>query len=123
MITENAANSIVVGLPFAHQIEPLPPNAVGSDGAGRSARLVEAQYRLQNTFALRLDIGMGLRDMSLRRNLNQTTIGSAPPRFDGDLTVRGIGWAKDLTRPLWRIEGDAPLPFTLLAVSAVININ
>ncbi|HCM83108.1 MAG TPA: hypothetical protein PKW15_00575 [Alphaproteobacteria bacterium] len=123
IVLENAANNIVVGLPFAHQIEPLPPNAVGPDGAGRCARLIETQFRLQNSYALRLDIGMGLRDISLRRHLNQTTIGAAPPRFDGDLTVRGIGWAKDLTQPLWKISGFAPLPFTLLSVSATININ
>lgn len=123
VVLENTASQITVGLPFAHEIQPLPPNAVGADGAGHAARLIEAQFRLQNTYAMRMDIGMGVRDISLRRNLNQTIIGSAPPRFDGDLSVRGIGWQKDLTQALWRIEGDTPLPFTLLAVSATININ
>jgi hypothetical protein len=123
IVLENPAYHITVGLPFAHQIEPLPPNAVGADGAGSAARLINAQFRLQNTYALTLDIGMGQRDMSLRRNLAQTIIGAPPPRFDGDLTVHGLGWRKDLTVPLWKIAGQTPLPFTLLSVSATININ
>lgn len=123
IILENPAHNIVVGLPFSHRIEPLPPNAVGADGGGRAARLVEAQFRLQNTYALTLDIGQGLRDIPMRRSLNETEIGAAPPRFDGDLSVRGIGWSKDLTAPLWKIQGDTPLPFTLLSVTTTVSLN
>jgi hypothetical protein len=120
---ENPAMAVTVGLPFAHRIEPLPPNTVGNDGAGRAARLIEAQFRLQNTYALSVDVGLGLRQVSLQRGLGQTEIGAAPVRFDGDHAARGMGWSKDLTTPLWKISGDTPLPFTLLSVSATININ
>jgi hypothetical protein len=50
-------------------------------------------------------------------------------RFSGDpmkktnKTVRAFGWRSDGTKPLWRIEQDTPLPFTLLSVSADLSIN
>jgi hypothetical protein len=119
----NPASNVTAGLPFTHSIAPLPPNAIGSDGAARAARLVEAQFRLQNTSSLIVDTGLGLSSMSLRTSLNQITLGSAPPVYSGDLSVRGTGWSKNLTTSMWTITDATPLPFSLLSVISTISLN
>ena len=43
--------------------------------------------------------------------------------FSGDGTIRAMGWKSDGTQPLWRIEQDLPLPFTLLSVATEISVN
>ena len=58
-----AATSVQVGLPYTHIVEPLPPNAVAEGGQARAARMIEAVYRVEDTAALRVDIGRGLRDV------------------------------------------------------------
>jgi len=45
-----------------------------------------------------------------------------PTKKDGK-PVGAFGWCSDVTKPLWRIERDTRLPFTLLSVSAEISIN
>ncbi len=115
------ASDVQVGVSFTHQIKPLPPNDVGAPGGGRRVRLVKLDLRLQDTAALRLDTGQGLRDIALSDvggNLD-----TPPPRISGDITVRALGWAHDKTQALWRIEQDAPLSFSLLSVTTQIKVN
>ena len=73
-------------------------------------------FRLQETGALVVDCGQGLRPQSFSR-FGATPLDAAPPLFTGDRELRGLGWVRGLDRPLWRIEQDAPLPFTLLSVT------
>ncbi len=120
---DEPANSVQIGLPYTHIIEPLPPNESGSIGAGRKLRLIEAIFRLQDSAALRLDVGRGLQDVPLK-DLNGNSILDAPQvSVDGDVRIRALGWQKDGTQPLWRIEQSAPLPFELLFVSSEIKVN
>ena len=117
-----AASSVEIGLPYTHIIEPLPPSDIGNAGGGRRVRLVEGIFRLQNTAALRLDVGRGLDDVSLKQFGEEEILGP-PPLISGDISVRALGWHNDMTTPLWRIEQSAPLPFTLLSVMTEIKVN
>lgn len=111
------ASATQVGLPFAHAIEPLPPPG----GVGR-LRPVAVTLRLQDTAGLRLDTGRGPVDVPFRRFGSGVLDGPAPA-FTGDVTVRAIGWRSGGVAPLWRIEQDTPLPFTLLSVATEISAN
>jgi hypothetical protein len=118
-----AVNTIQAGLPFTHVIEPLPPANISQVGYSRAVRLVEASFRLQNSSALTLDTGRGLKDIPLRKLGEETVLDAPPPVFSGDIKVRAYGWNNDTSKPLWRIEQDAPLPFALLSVQAEVIAN
>jgi hypothetical protein len=120
---DQAASKVEIGLPFTHIIEPLPPSEVGDAGKGRKIRLIEASYRLQKTAALRLDIGRGLTDISLRQIGQDLILDAPPPQVSGDVSVRALGWQSDAQKSLWRIEQSTPLPFRLLSVTTEIKVN
>ena len=111
------ASGVQIGLRFAHEIEPLPPEMLTAAGA-RSAplRLVSVGFRLLETSALDVDLGRGPSPVSFRR-LDTPMLDAPPPRFSGDVRLSALGWRRDAMRPLWRIAGDAPLPLTLLSVT------
>ncbi|MDB5376534.1 MAG: hypothetical protein JWR00_980 [Rubritepida sp.] len=111
------ASSVQIGLRFAHEIEPLPPEMFTAAGA-RSAplRLVSVGFRLLETAALDVDLGRGPSPVSFRR-LDTPMLDAPPPRFSGDIRLSALGWRRDAMRPLWRIVGDVPLPLTLLSVT------
>ncbi|GJL84242.1 MAG: phage protein [Micavibrio sp.] len=120
---DEAASTVEIGLSYTHIIEPLPPSEIGAAGGGRKVRLVEGIYRLQDTAALRLDVGRGLNDIALRQLGEDEILDSPPPLVSGDIRVRALGWQEDSTKPLWRIEQDVSLPFTLLAVTTELKVN
>ncbi|MGZ9109340.1 MAG: hypothetical protein ACXW4B_11040 [Micavibrio sp.] len=113
---DHPASAVIIGLPFTHIVEPLPP-VVGEGGSGRAVRLVQAVFRVEDTAALRLDVGRGLRDIPLRQ------MGTPPPLVSDDIHVRALGWQAGASKPLWRIEQSAPLPFTLLSVTTEMKVN
>ncbi len=117
------ASDVQIGLAYTHIIEPLPPNEVGKVGAGRKLRLVEAIFRLKDTASLRLDVGRGLKDVSLKDFGGTITLDEPIPLVGGDVRVRSLGWQKEGVSPLWRIEQSLPLPFTLLSVATEIKVN
>lgn len=118
----NAAEKLEVGLPYKHIVEPLPP-AFNEGTAGRKIRLIEAVYRLQDTQALRLDIGNGFQDVPLKQFGEDIILDEPPPIVSDDIKVRGYGWQQNGTDSLWRIEQTVPYSFTLLSVSSEIKIN
>lgn len=111
------------GLAFTHVIEPLPP-ALSNQYGARAAplRLVSVVFRVLETASLRADIGRGMVAVPLRR-LDTGLLDTAPPRVTGDMTLRALGWRRDATQPLWRIEGSDPLPMTVLSVTTAIRIT
>jgi hypothetical protein len=117
------ASTIEVGLPYAHIIEPLPPSEIGAAGGGRRVRLIEGIFRLQDTQSLILDVGQGLNDTPLRQLGEDPVLDQAPPSVSGDIRIRALGWHNDTTKPLWRIEQNAPLGFTLLSVTTELKVN
>ena len=96
---------------------------IANAGGGRKVRLVEAIFRLQDTAALRLDVGRGLNDESLLQLGEDEILDAPPPQVSGDIAVGALEWQADKTKPLWRIEQGTPLPFTLLLVTQEIKVN
>jgi hypothetical protein len=118
------ANEVVAGLAYTHVIEPLPPAVHGVQGSnqGGRLRLVVATYRLKDAAALRLDTGRGYVEVPFRE-FGDELLDAPPVVVSGDRTVRAFGWRRDGTEPLWSIEQDTPLPFTLLSVTEEVNVN
>lgn len=114
---DDPAHAVTIGLPYTHIVEPLPPVVVGEGGAGRRLRMVSAIFRVEDTAALRLDIGRGLRDIPLRKP------GDAIHPVSSDLKIRALGWQPRSDAPLWRIEQSAPLPFTVLSVMTELKVS
>ncbi len=118
-----AASAVQIGLAFAHEIEPLPPDIITANAAATGPlRLVAATFRLLETKALAVDLGRGAEPVPFRR-LDATLLDAAPAAFTGDVTLRGLGWRRDRLKPLWRVAGDTPLPLTLLSVITEIRIT
>ncbi|TCZ55553.1 hypothetical protein [Roseicella aquatilis] len=115
------ARSVQLGLPFAHEVEPLPPDLASGAGAA-PLRLVGVTLRLLETRALAVDLGRGPQPVVFRR-LGTPLLDAAPPAFTGDVRLRAISWRRDAAAPLWRIAGDAPLPMTLLSVATETRIT
>ncbi|WP_366658492.1 hypothetical protein [Fodinicurvata sp. EGI_FJ10296] len=120
-----AARDVLVGLPYAHEIEPLPPFLPQSQagGTGAAMRPVRTMFRLIDTASLMLDTGGGVRDVPLRRMGAGTGFDAPPSLFTGDRTVRHLGWRRRATEAHWRIEQDTPLPFALLSVTTELKVN
>ncbi|MCA1908919.1 MAG: hypothetical protein LDL39_11220, partial [Magnetospirillum sp.] len=118
------ARKVQIGLPFTHEIEPLPPvvQAAGGAGPGAVVRLIRAHFRLLDTQALHLDTGKGPLPVPFRR-FGRHSFDSGPPVFSGDVQVRAIGWKRDAFAPLWRISQDVPLPCTVLAVATEMKLS
>lgn len=121
---DQPAKTVEIGLGFTHVVEPLPPMA-NSGGIGKSGgpvRPVAITFRLQDTAALRLDTGRGFQEIPFKR-FGSSVLDSPPQPFSGDRTIRAFGWRKDATQPLWRIEQDTPLKFSLLSISTELSAN
>ncbi|MEI6559985.1 MAG: hypothetical protein WCO00_16425 [Rhodospirillaceae bacterium] len=121
---DGPASRVAAGLPYSHVVEPLPPNLIGLGlVVGTPVRLVEASFRLQDTAAVRIDLGRGAFDLPMHR-FGPAPLSTAPlPLVSGDRSLKTLGWLRDLTQPLWRIAQDAPLPFTLLSVATELKVS
>jgi hypothetical protein len=123
VVLDPPAATLQAGLPFTHVIEPLPPQLATGSGAGAAPlRLVSATFRLLATPALSVDLGRGVQPVPFRR-LDTALLDAAPVPFTGDVTLRALGWRRDAMAPLWRVEGDTPLPLTLLSVTTDTRMN
>lgn len=117
------AAAVQVGLGYTHKIEPLPPTIPNIGGSqGRKVRPIAITFRLWETSSLHLDTGRGLMIVPFKR-FGDSLVDQQRPGYCGDKTVRALGWRSDDTSPLWRIEQDTPLPFTLLSVSTEMSVN
>ncbi len=117
VVLDPPAAAVQLGLAYAHEVEPLPPEMQTPLGARRAPlRLVGVTFRLLATPALSADLGRGLQPVPFRR-LDTPLLDAAPAPFTGEVRLSALGWRRDATKPLWRIGGDAPLPVTLLSVS------
>jgi hypothetical protein len=117
------AGAVQAGLGFSHVIEPLPPQLGLGQGTGAApVRLVSATFRLLATPVFSVDLGRGLRAVPFQR-LDTALLDAPPAPFTGDVTLRALGWRRDAMAPLWRVEGDAPLPLNLLSVTTDLRMN
>ena len=117
------ARRIQAGLPFTHEIVPLPPAQTGGQGLppGKAVRLVRAHFRVLDTRALYIDTGRGPTSVPFRR-FGKASFDAEPPPFSGDVRVRALGWSADPMTPLWRIHQDVPLPCTVLSVATEVKL-
>ena len=124
IVLDEPAQSLQVGLAFAHVIEPLPPHLPSSESGvqGRKLRPIAVTFRLQDTPALTIDIGNGLVNVPLMR-LGRQELDRSPMPFSGDKKFRTLGWQQDGPSTVWRIQQDTPLPFKLLSATTEISIN
>ena len=114
---DDAAGATQIGLPFAHEIEPLPPDLNAATGTGAAPlRLLAVTFRLLSTASLAVDLGSGAQPVPFRR-LGTSLLDTAPGAFTGDVRLRALGWRRNAAAPLWRIRDDTPLPMTLLSVT------
>ena len=114
---DTPAQQVQIGLGYRHVIEPLPPTLTTASGAASAPlRLVSATFRLLATPALEVDLGRGVQTVPFRR-FDTAVLDAAPLPFTGDVSLRGLGWRRDALAPLWRVEGETPLPLTLLSVT------
>ncbi len=118
---DEPASNVRIGLGFTHRLDPLPPSLQGGRQGGK-VRLVSLTLRLKDTAAFRLDVGRGFTEVTFKR-FGGAVLDQAPPGFTGDKKIRALGWKSNGTDPLWRIEQDAPLPFTLLSVTTEVGVN
>lgn len=121
---EAAVQSVEVGLSYTHIIEPLPLTIATDTMStqGGTFRPISFSFRLRDTPALRLDVGSGFYIVPFKR-FGPVVFDAPPEPFTGDKKVRALGWRKDGIEPLWRIEQDTPLPFTLLSVVSEVSLN
>ncbi len=119
-----AVKDVEIGLGFTHIIEPLPPTVASSKSGtqGGHVRPISFTFRVRDTAALRIDVGNGLQDIPFKR-FGQGVLDQATAPFTGDKEVRAYGWRLGGIEPLWRIEQDTPLSFTLLSVASEISVN
>lgn len=117
------ASTIQVGLPYAHEIVPLPPLMGNGQGSapGQRVRLVQASFRVLDTKALHIDTGRGPTPIPFRR-FGTDHFGAGPSSYSGDIRVRAIGWNRDAMRPLWRVYQDVPMPCTILSVATQMKL-
>ena len=88
------ATTVEIGLPYTHDIEPLPLVLDGRFGSRQVAplRLIEAAFRLHETKALRVDIGKGPKELPFKTLGPSGVLDSAPAAFTGNKRVRALGW-------------------------------
>lgn len=118
------AVDLQAGLALTHKVAPLPPAFQNGQRGGMQTRIrpVSLTFRLQETAALELDTGQGLREVPFK-SFGAAVLDAPPTPFTGDKTVRARGWRPMRPAPLWHIEQSTPLPFTLLAVSTEVSAN
>ncbi|WP_404383564.1 hypothetical protein [Caenispirillum salinarum] len=120
-----AVSEIRVGLPFTHEIAPLPPVSVGQGGVrqSRALRLIRASFRVLDTQALAVDTGRGPAPAPLKRLGPSGVLDSPPPAMSGDVSVRAVGWRRQALEPVWRVVQDTPLPCTILSVATEMKVT
>ncbi|MBQ4472400.1 MAG: hypothetical protein II942_04080 [Alphaproteobacteria bacterium] len=118
------ARKIEVGLPFTHQVIPLPPAAAANNGNApvTSCRLVRAVFRLIDTQSLEIDTGTGVHQ-EMVPDLAAYKLDSPATQKTKDLVLRSLGWMRSPTSPLWEIRGSSPQPFRLVSVVSDIKLG
>ena len=118
------ANDVEVGLPFTHEVAPLPPIVGASNGIApvTNARLIRGVFRVVDTQSVEIDTGSGFHQ-ELVPNLANYTLDSVPQKHTLDLIIRGLGWRRNPQNPLWSIKGSLPVDFKLVSVTSDIKIG
>jgi hypothetical protein len=112
--TTAPASRLVVGVGFEHVLEPLPLLIDGRRKAGRY-RPLQITFELHRTGGLAVDVGEGLRPVTLAADTEGL--------FSGARSIRARGWRRLGDAPLWRIRDARPMPFELLSVISDVKVT
>ena len=131
-VTNNAitlsvpVHSVEVGLPYTHEIVPLPPIASGGGGIVpvQSVRLVEARFRIVGTKSLQVDVGNGYTPL-LVRHFNDELLMDEDDILSRtqDVYVKALGWVRDGVTPLWKIKSDVPESCQVVCVTTTMKVS
>lgn len=118
------ASEIVAGLPYRHLIEPLPYMVdTAAPYPPKAVRMIGGIFRLLESRALNLNIGSGYGEVPLPRDFGGRLLDAEPSNYTGDVSVKAVGWNRDLQKPLWSIMSSKPCPFTLLGAVVEVKIK
>ena len=119
-----SANSVEIGLPFTHEIAPLPPIVGANNGAApvANARFIRGVFRVVDSQSVEIDTGSGIHQ-ELVPNLANYQMDSPAQKHTLDLIIRGLGWRRHPQSPLWKIKGNFPVDFKLVSVTSDIKIG
>ena len=120
-IEEPAASLVHIGLPYRHRIKTLRPEVpLNTTAQGRAKRIIKAKARVLESMGGRVGTPDGRFEPLLYRTpLDAMT--AAVPLFTGDIEVRFPAGFDEEGQMV--IEGDDPLPFTLLSIIYEVQIN
>lgn len=117
-----AAGTVIAGLPYTHVYESLKweAGAVSGTAQGQTKRIHGVTMMLLDSLNARIGPRRGaLRPVPFRTGAD--AMNTAVPLFTGEKYIEFDGDYATDTRVV--IEGDDPLPFTILAVAPVIKTN
>jgi hypothetical protein len=120
-IEEPPASLVHVGLPYRHRIKTLRPELpLNSTAQGRAKRIIKTKVRLLESMGGEIGTPDGRFEALLYRTpLDDMT--AAVPLFTGDIEIRHPAGFDDEGQIV--IQGDDPLPMTVLAVIYEVQVN
>lgn len=115
------SKNVVVGLSFTHLYCPLPV-FINSSYLPKAVRLLELNLRVMETPLLQVDTGGGLKNITFLNFDSGNKFDESLPCFTGDLKIRGYGFIRNYTIPLFKIQGCKPYKLKILNVSMLIDV-
>ena len=121
---DEAGEIIQIGLPFTHQVVPVPPSMNVHNGPApiRKARLIRATFRVIETDCMEIDTGNGLQHV-LVPSISSLKLDQTVKNQSTDILVNALSWKKTMQDPLWQIKSSLPRAFKLLSVVQQIKIG
>lgn len=111
------ARDVVFGLPFTHEVAPMPVGSTGTRTSPPQAgyRPIRVTFRVHRTAHLIANAGRG----------PVALVPSRPPEdaITADVATRTAGWHRDATAPPWSVAQDRPLPCTILSATTELKVN
>ncbi|MBP5534843.1 MAG: hypothetical protein J6Y03_05000 [Alphaproteobacteria bacterium] len=120
-----AIKKLEVGLPYKHTIVPLPPVVNSSMGSIplKAVRLIEVRFKIIDTASLKLDIGNGYTEFLVKKMNNGYILDAVKEKQTQDVCIHALGWVRNCTTPLWKIESDIPLPCKIVSVTCIMKVS
>lgn len=122
ILLEHPASIVHVGLPYASDLSPMKLEISQQDGTAqaRTKRVSRVWVRLHKSLALKVGTDEEhLDDIVFRKGSDQ--LGKALPLFSGEVSVSFSGGY--LADPAVFIRQDQPLPMTVLALTAQVEVG
>lgn len=120
-----AVKRLEIGLPYTHTIIPLPPVAGSSMGNMplKAVRLIEVRFKVIDTASLKLDIGNGYTEFLVKKMNENYILDSVKSKQTQDVCIHSLGWVRNCTTPLWKMQSDIPLPCKVVSVTCIMKVS